>query len=245
MKRSTDMSALDRLVHTLRSLDPSLAVGDGPDVPTGDALFQSVVQTPRPLLRSRHARRRGLLALSGAAIFLALVLPALAVSTSLFHSIGNQPTPRDVQRVFGSSSQGLVQLTTSTGDTATLYKANTRMGDCLYVRIAMTPLLSAKPQLGVAQCSPDGDAARAISRYQQTWLRSNGRAIELAAGKVTPDVATVEIVFKDGGSVDTPVTLGYFLYELSDSATSVNARDSAGAIVDRRPVENVRPPEGK
>lgn len=242
------MPAQHDLTKLVISFDPLPNGAARPgDEAQANALYQRIVSTRRSAESpTKHGRPRRLLAVVGAAVVLGLLVPALAVGTGVLHLLGNDPAPPAVSQGLGAPAFGLAQLTTSTGALAALYHAENAFGDCLYVGTARAGDREMRPQVGFATCSSRGDDSRAIGRFSQTWQRIDGRPLEFAFGKVAPNVASLEMVFTDGRAVSVPLAGRYFLYELRNNskAASLIARDSAGAVIDQRAIENVRPPSG-
>jgi hypothetical protein len=231
----------------VRTLDP-LRGKSAPKAPPS-ALIERIKATPRAArTQATHRPTRRLIGLAAALVGVGLLVPTVGTATGLFRLLDEEPAPPAVKRELRAPALGLVQLTTSTGDVATLYRANNDSGDCTYVRIVgSTGSGTSAPGIGVANCNPESEDPRAITRFSQTWQRVDGGSLEFALGKVMSDVASVEVVSKGGRAEPVPLSHGYFLYEVGshEKAVAIVARNKEGAIIDRRAFENVRPPLGK
>jgi hypothetical protein len=87
-------STLEPLAR-LRSLDPALTYPDDDDSAAADTVFRRVVAEPRPS-EERPTRRSSvqrLAAIAATLVVLGLVLPALAIGTSVFHLLADEPAP--------------------------------------------------------------------------------------------------------------------------------------------------------
>jgi hypothetical protein len=242
-----NMIATHDHLSLLASIDPGLAHHDPADSDQATALFHRIVATPRPSPSSRPGymgRNRRIALLAGVLVALGLLVPTLAVGTSLFRLLDDQPAPQAVSDELRSPARGLVQLSTSTGETATLYRAESKRGDCIYLRLTETAEPEAPRHFSRAQCVPRADESRPIGRFTQTWRRSDGESLEFVMGRASSSVASLAIVFSDRSSMVVPLSHGHFLYELkaSPAAVSVEAYDDSGAVIDRRSIEDIRPP---
>jgi WD40-like Beta Propeller Repeat len=87
-------SKLDPLVH-LRSLDPAVTFRDGDDSAAAGEMLRRIISEGRPseerLTRGSSVHR--LAAIAAALVIIGLVLPALAIGTSVFHLLADEPAP--------------------------------------------------------------------------------------------------------------------------------------------------------
>jgi hypothetical protein len=103
-------SKLDPFVR-LRSLDPALSFGDDDDSAAAGPVFRRIVAEARPS-EERPTRRSSvhrLAAIAAALVVVGLVLPALAIGTSVFHLLADEPAP-PVNGLIAARGEGAIYM---------------------------------------------------------------------------------------------------------------------------------------
>lgn len=226
----------------------------------------SVIGSPAAAhARRRRGSRRTWIAFAALLLAAVATTSALAWGGRLLDFVAGEPAPPPVRRsftldnaararvlpIFRSSSganvivehaHGVLGIESSVGPVI-IWAAPTRRGGVCYVLDIEAHRLSDGRPNGGGGCNPAPlpDAVKLQHGFRMT--RVGDGYLRLVEGQVTPDVASVELHYVDGGIEQLPLAEGFFLYEprANVEATLIIARDAAGRELKRRPVRSQFP----
>jgi hypothetical protein len=223
-----------RLFALVRGADP-LAASDIDAGDPGAHLLEQVLAAPRHArVGPQLLRRRRVATLVAIGVAVVAVSSAIG-AVALVRLLNGQPAPPAViEELHGGSAAGEVQLTTSSGEVATLYAAEMNGHDCAYLRVSPATATEFTPanHRGAAVCTSPASETAAVRFATDGAMRTGGSWFEFVYGKVSPAVANVSLRNATGQETPLPLSDGYFLYELtpSDGTTGLSliTRDSSG-----------------
>ena len=217
---------------------------------------------PAPPQRERGLRpgRPSRLSIAFAALAFAAILAtsALAWGGRLLDFVAGEPAPPSVKQSFALDNEarkkvlpifrsrsgpaviaerahGVLAVETSAGPVV-IWAAPTHGGGvCYIIDIEALRRPEGRPN-GAGGCSPTPMSPTVKLEHALGITRVGERNLRLVHGRVTPDVAAVELRYANGDSEELPLVEGFFLHEPRQDVEPavVIARDAAGRELKRR-----------